>query len=194
MRIKSLAVWILCATLLVATPVFAATDVTDPVLAKMEAVLAALTGVEKKLDGIGQRLDALEAKTDALHKAVAGSPGAPPTSVIIPSDGVTPINAVETESGYKAELLELREEGKNVIMRIRLITPPKVSTQSYDVSLETGRERLGADTSFHSVPSGTTRELTLTFKNAAGRLTPEGYLEFDGTYASRWRLPLVPQP
>lgn len=58
-------------------------------------------------------------------KAIIGEPVAPPTALVFPNDGVEPIRSAENDDGVKVELLELREEGKAVVARIRLQLPAR---------------------------------------------------------------------
>jgi outer membrane murein-binding lipoprotein Lpp len=191
MRRRLIAVTVIVAVFLVAVPVFAATGVTDPVMEKLEAIMTQMTA-------LNARLNALESKTEALHKAVVGDDHTPAAAFVIKSSGTKPISSAVNDDGFKAELVELKEQGTSVVAKIRLTTGEKARTYDYVASLETGRQRIKADVNFEDVPAGTTRELVLTYKGAAGQLTQQGYFSIQYYYDYRWhepiRLPLVAQP
>lgn len=190
------------ALLLTALPAFAETSsVTDPVLAKLEALIAGLTALQKdvaalqqKTDALQQKSEALQTKLDAVHKTVVGDPAAPPTAFVIRADGTKPIAVAEGKDDTRAELLQLKEtDGGDVVATIRIKTGPNVDTYNYCVEMETGRKLVETkDNCFGNIPAATTREAEFVFQDVAGQLTPDGYIKVYAPYKG-WgvRLPFV---
>ncbi|WP_374713024.1 hypothetical protein [Symbiobacterium terraclitae] len=185
---------VLVASLLLVVPAVSASEVVDPVIAKLESILATLVGVRDQSTALTQRVEALEKQVAEIHKTVVPAEAAKPETLIIKSDGITPISVAQTEDWGTYELIGLKEEGSSVIARIRVRTPSKKAPE-YRFYLESGRARFVSDYDvWQSVPAATTREFTLTFKNAAGTLTPEGYISVNVRYYGEpTRIYLAPQ-
>lgn len=182
----------LTASLLVAVPAFAGSEVSDPLMAKLEAIITAVKGVSADTQATAKRVESLEKKVDDLHKSLTGDAENKPEVVVIKNNGSTPINTVETDDGTILELLELKEEKADLTARVRITTSPKAYTLYYGVELETGRQRVESKFS-ERIPPATTREAVITFKGAAGQITPKAYFSFERGSFEFGRLPLVPQ-
>lgn len=197
MRKRLLIALTVVACLLIAIPAVAATDVADPVLAKLDAVLTSLAGMQDESKALAKRVEALEKQVAEIHEAVVPAEGAQPEVLMIKSDGITPISVAEADDWGKFELLELREEGNDVVARVRIRTSDKLSrTYAYKFILESGKSRFDPDLDGQQVPPGTTREYTVTYKKAAGTLTRDGYISvqyLSGWYYEAARIYLAPQ-